>query len=685
MIQSPANGDDAFVFRSIVAALAAVLLIPALAIAAEDGDEDDDESTELPPAYSDEAATLELLLDAEVGVATKKARPLRESPGVVTLVTREDIAASGARDLEDVLLLVPGFDFGLDVGNIVGVGFRGNWGHEGKVLLLIDGIEMNEGLYSTIQFGHHLPVDRVERIEIIRGPGSAIYGGYAELAVVNVITRRPGEGVDGYGRISWGQLEGTFGRRSVSLGTGHKSGDLEAGFAAHVAQGTRSVRPFTDFDGNTYSMKEHGGIEAAHVNAFTAFKGAELRLLYDDYRAETRGGYGANFAKTYLTLFQTYAADVRWAIEPREGLQITPHAGYKRQLPWRVLDKDPNGAYYDKTADRMTAGVIATLELGDSLDLLAGADGYQDRAKLNARPGVGLQTAFGGETSVAYENVATYGQVLWDTSLGNIAAGARFEHHSEFGDSFVPRLGFTRKLDRLNVKLLAARAFRAPGIENVAINPDIRPERTTVFEGEAGYQISDVLYASVNIFDVTIEDPIIFTYDAASDLEIYENFDRTGTRGAEGTFRVRTWQADASLTASVYSSAGKNRVPLYAVPGDGGVLLGLAPLKLTAVGGVRVDRRVLLGGSAVLLGPRHGYLEGDGSGTATGVIGEESPAMLLNVHATLENIGKRGVSARLGVWNIAGTEYRHLQPYDGGHAPQPARDRELLGELSFAF
>jgi len=673
------------VSRSLFFALA-LLLIGAASGAAEDDADEDEEGNELPPAYADETATLELLLDAEVGVATKKARPLRESPGVVTLITRDDIAASGARDLEDVLLLVPGFDFGLDIGGIVGAGFRGNWGHEGKVLLLIDGIEMNEPLYSTIQFGHHLPVDRVERIEIIRGPGSAIYGGYAELAVVNVITRRPSEGIDGFGRISWGQLEGAFARRSVSLGTGHKKGDFEAAFAANIAQGTRSVRPFTDFDGNTYSMKEHGGIEAAHVNAFTAWKGAELRVLFDDYRAEARNGYGANFSKTFVTLFQTYAADLRWAVTPREGLQITPHAGFKRQLPWRVTDEDPDGLYYDKTADRITAGVIATLDIGDSLDLLAGADAYQDRARLNGPAGVGLQSAFDdGQTSVEYENIATYGQVLWDTAVGNLAAGARFEHHSQFGDSFVPRLGFTRTFDRVNVKLLAARAFRAPGIENVAINPDIRPERTTVLEGEAGYRINDVVYTSVNVFDVTIEDPIVFTYDAASDREIYENFDRTGTRGAEGTIRLRTWQADASLTASVYSSAGKNRVPLYAVPGEGGVLLGLAPLKLTAAGGVRVERGVLLGGSAVLLGPRHGYLDGDGSGTVTGVLGEENPAILLNLHATLEDLGKRGMSARIGVWNLAGTEYRHLQPYDGGHAPQPARDRELLAELSFAF
>lgn len=76
-----------------------------------------------------------------------------------------------------VLQLIPGFDFGVDVEGIVGIGVRGNWAHEGKVLMLWDGLEMNEDLYSTLQFGGHYPVGQIKRIEIIRGPGSAIYGG----------------------------------------------------------------------------------------------------------------------------------------------------------------------------------------------------------------------------------------------------------------------------------------------------------------------------------------------------------------------------------------------------------------------------------------------------------------------------------------------------------------------------
>jgi outer membrane cobalamin receptor len=94
----------------------------------------------------------------------------------------------------EVLRNVPGFEFGLDVEGVVGLGIRGNWAHEGKVVLFIDGQEMNESLYSTLQFGNHYPVEHIDRIEIIRGPGSALHGGFAAYAVINIITRTPKSG-----------------------------------------------------------------------------------------------------------------------------------------------------------------------------------------------------------------------------------------------------------------------------------------------------------------------------------------------------------------------------------------------------------------------------------------------------------------------------------------------------------
>src|SRR5262249_32762711 len=113
---------------------------------------------------------------------------LKDSPAVVTVISGDDIRATGAHDLTAILYIVPGYFGGADTEAVVGRGFRGLWGYEGKILLRIDGKEMNELLFSTVQLGNEFPVELIERVEVVRGPGSVIYGGNAELSVINIVT-----------------------------------------------------------------------------------------------------------------------------------------------------------------------------------------------------------------------------------------------------------------------------------------------------------------------------------------------------------------------------------------------------------------------------------------------------------------------------------------------------------------
>ncbi len=97
---------------------------------------------------------------------------LKDSPAVVTVVSTKENRESGARDLIDVLQLVPGVFMGVDTYGVVGAGFRGLWGFEGKILLLIDGKEMNELLYSTVSFGHEFAVQRWSRCDVLHRPAA---------------------------------------------------------------------------------------------------------------------------------------------------------------------------------------------------------------------------------------------------------------------------------------------------------------------------------------------------------------------------------------------------------------------------------------------------------------------------------------------------------------------------------
>jgi len=109
---------------------------------------------------------LEKFINDLISVSAQKKLSTTNNPNIVTLITNEEIKNSGARDLLDVLRMVPGYHFALDRDGRVGLGVRGNWANEGKVLIMVNGIEMNDLYASNYYFGNEFPVDLIERIEI---------------------------------------------------------------------------------------------------------------------------------------------------------------------------------------------------------------------------------------------------------------------------------------------------------------------------------------------------------------------------------------------------------------------------------------------------------------------------------------------------------------------------------------
>jgi outer membrane receptor for ferrienterochelin and colicin len=235
---------------------------------------------------------LEKLINSLIAVASKKPLNTRESPSIVSLITEDEIKKSGARDLIDVLRLVPGIDFGLDVEGVVGIGMRGNWAHEGKVLLLLDGQEMNEIMFATTQFGNHFPVDQIKKIEVIRGPGSAIYGGFAEYGVINIVTRQADDIKGINPSFTYGQMQNSFGRRNLNLALGNKKGDLSYSISGLIGQSQRSDQPYTDMNDSVYNMAGNSDLNPRYFNAALGYKGLSVRCIGDFYQTKVGTGYG---------------------------------------------------------------------------------------------------------------------------------------------------------------------------------------------------------------------------------------------------------------------------------------------------------------------------------------------------------------------------------------------------------
>ncbi|MDP1826056.1 MAG: TonB-dependent receptor plug domain-containing protein [Archangium sp.] len=629
--------------------------------------------------------SLESLLDTPVEV-TRDARSARESASVLLVVTREEVLASGARDLLEVLQLVPGFTFHQDVEGVVGVAFRGLWGNEGKVLVMLDGQEINEILYTGPQFGHHVLVSQIERVEIIRGPGSALYGGSAELAVINVITRS-GKDLQG-AAVSGRYAQGETGFHDWSLGgsVGGKHDARQLEWSLHVAggQGRRSRRTFDDFSGGSATLGDDA-LDPFFITAGASWKGLKARLLYDDQTIGATVGFGEALPPGSRLRFRTALADLSYEWKLSDTVTLRPRLNARLQLPWQMLDESSD-LFYDKSALRVLAGLGAQWNAASSLTVSGGIEGFVDHAWLNDTRILGAQTAFGDANQVSYGNFAAWVQGQWNTSVVNVTAGGRLEVHSKVGVNVAPRVALTRQFERVNVKLLYGGAFRSPGIENLNLGPGLKAERTHVAEAEVGVELGDVGFVSLNGFYTLLIAPITYGYDAATNEESYRNGGALSTAGAEALLKLRGSRGHLNLSYSLAVPVVAEDVDTYLRPGTTTHLLGMPTHKFTASGKLVMNKHLSVGGSAVFLGDRYAFTSATDLLDGVGRVGWVGEALLLSAWLGVDAIGGTpGLSAQLGVGNLLDANVLFAQPYDGGLAPMPGRGREYFLRLSYAL
>ena len=357
-------------------------------------------------------------------------------------------------------------------------------------------------------------------------------------------------------------------------------------------------------------------------------------------------------------------------------VRLEPHLNYTRAMSW--LEKDEYFAY-DKKTQRVTGGATAFRRFGTATEVIAGGEYFHDQVKVDGITAAASQYASGAETA-DFDNYAFFGQANVNSDLANLVTGARYDKHSRYGASLVPRLAVTKIVNDLNFKAIYSQAFRAPAIENIRLANDrginIKPEKTTSIELEAGYKASDSFYFSGSVFQTTIRHPIIYTL--VNGLETYRNYDRTGTRGAGVAVKFKSGPYRADLAYHCYS-ARANRVDVYSVPGHGSYLLGFPAHKFIFNAAMPLARGLTFNPTAIYLSRRYGYA---GDGTAVKAFGEQ---VITDLNFQLKDRLLRRLTLNLGVKDAFNSGYAYLQPYNGGHAPLPASSREIFLKAGYEF
>ncbi len=617
--------------------------------------------------------SLDELLEIKIRVASGKiAMSQRESPGIVTLITSEEIRKSGARDLIDVFRMVPGFTLGLDMYGITGLLFRGQNCYGARILVLIDGLEINDDLWGTsMEMGHHFPVDLIDRIEIIRGPGSALHGGYAELGVINIITQKITNPNTILASTMFSMMPGHYGRMNGTAFFGKHTEDISFSVSAYAGQGIRSDRKFSDFYGNTFDMENNTKINNIFTNSSFQYKNFNIRFITDRYSVDDKDGYDINREIKQNNKYISYLFETKYQHKFNTNLTITPVFRYKYRAPY----------YKEGITEKYTGKYLGNIQLSYDIakkhNLLFGVEFYA----LNGRDLIGRYT-FNGKNDVTYYNTAVYAQSLLITKVANIILGGRFEYHSEAATSFVPRLSITKNFGIFHYKGLIGQAFRSPAIMHAATFLDttgeekhIKPELSTIVEFEAGMQPLDNIYFAANLFYMRVKDIIQYYYYSNEDH--YLNSGVAQSKGFELISKFKHKGVSFDITYSYYL-ADKNIADYYYKD----QLLGQSPHKLTFSGNAILFNNLSISPSLMVIGKRYGAQGIDASGNIL-LIGEDNPKLQANISLCYDNLFTKGLSARISCFNIKNEKYNFYQYYKGWHAPYPDASREIVFRLTY--
>ncbi|MBN1182849.1 MAG: TonB-dependent receptor plug domain-containing protein [Bacteroidales bacterium] len=622
--------------------------------------------------------SIDELLNMQISVSSKKAMTTRESPGILTIITKEEIEKSGARDLIDLLSLVPGFFFGYDLDGAVGLGARGNWGLEGKILVLIDGQEMNEGMYTTVNFGNHFVPSQIERIEIIRGPGSSIYGGYAELGVINIVTKsvKTFDHINVYG--SAGTMPDAISRYNGGVNVFKKVNNTDISVLGFYGGGHRTDKIFTDFYGDEYDLGDiYTEYQTYNVNCKVTSGSFSSNFIYDEYSTNVTGYSDGTFNR-----FRNILGELKYTYKVNDKLSIIPKINYKHQLPYNMED---TSWYYRKDFQRVNAEVGSIWEATSWFSMVGGVAAYSDYA--NDQDDDPEAVFYNDSKKLSMYNLSGYLQGVIKTPYSNFIIGGRVDHHEIAGTNFSPRLGITNIISKFHYKILYSNAFRTPSIENFNLNEDIKPEKTNVLELETGYQLNKNMFLTANIFDITINDPIIYEYDPDTEEEYYSNYDKTGSRGAELEFRALYNKFYITAGYAYYTAAGKNKVTAYEVEYPEGeihddILKGAPMHKFSFNGNVSLTKKLTINASMALWGVNYGFSDNDSLQTKIDLM------PMVNLYLKYNDILVKGLDIGIGCYNLLNQDFVFIQPYGtpfNVEKAYPAQSIEALIKISYDF
>ncbi|MEZ4322953.1 MAG: TonB-dependent receptor [Myxococcota bacterium] len=530
--------------------------------------------------------------DVEVVVVTASRSPaaLGEAPVAVEVITREEIEATGSESLAELLEEQPGLQI---EDTVVGQSIRMQGMNAEHTLILVDGqrvLGRKDGVIDLSRF----PMDDIERIEIVKGPSSSLYGSDAMGGVVHIITKRGSEGRDVGLHVRYGTLQRLDATADVKAGTETVKHKVDLGWHSSDAWDLDESDVATTSSAFQQGDFAYGATVTPDPDVQLDFTVSYMQRRLEGVSATETG---AVFDNRSIVEDSRAALGGWWTAGPKTKLTVRVSGSFFRN---QALADQRGSAALDTVQVDTERLAESTIQLDHGLSAAGehvaslGVDGlYQDITSDRLGPGKGDR-----------QRIAVFAQDVWRIELGastlTVSPGMRLDVDSQFGTAPTPRLALALASGDLTFRLSAGTGFRAPDFrelyllfENPGVgyvvqgNEDLRAERSRNFNGSVEYAPTKRIGLSFQAYRNDIADLINFDIvDApvgSNQLFQYQNIDRAYTQGFDVQARWRPRPFTLELGYALVDTLDKDlRQPLA----------GRVPHRVTGVAAVDLPRDV---------------------------------------------------------------------------------------------
>lgn len=476
------------------------------------------------PSYAEEIFDL-----GEVVITTTRfPRLLKEAPGSVTVIDEEQIKTSQARNVGEILKKVAGVNiknYGLSGMGTVSI--RGSSSEQ--VLVMVDGRALNLASSGNIDLSL-LSLENVKKIEVARGPFSALYGSGALGGVVNIITKKPPEAPVSRIEFSYG----SFNTSSYDLAHGAKGENLGYLITAskQYTEGDRenSWRDTSNLMGKiTYSPFVISG------GYWQGERGVPGSLSWPTPNATQED------KRSWFDITST------WDLGKSDFLA----KGFINQDKVVYQNPDSFGGPTKDTTENRTYGVTLqhTVPYGSTHHLIWGADWKKDIVQIKTIDGT---SRIGGKRERTSTALYLQDEITMSSDL-TLTTGARYDNYPTHGSQISPRINMVYHLtDVTSVRASWGKAFRSPTVNELYWeedwgggmgmfgNPDLAPEKSSEQELGIEHIFSPRFLGRITLFSTWTEDLISWTQIYPGRWEV-QNIYEASIKGIEGEMRLKPW------------------------------------------------------------------------------------------------------------------------------------------------